>query len=953
MEIEYIGEHLWPGRIGHLAVVVSFFTSLLAFGAYALATATRDDETRSNNWRRIGRGAFALHGLSTMAIIGVLFFIMSNQYYEYQYVWANVSDSLPYRYIATAFWQAQQGSFLLWGFWHIVLGLVVMIKGGKWEAPVLSILSLIQAFIISMLLGVYLTETFQLGVTPMALLRETMNAPIFNVADYVERISGKGMNPLLQNYWMIIHPPTLFLGFASTSIPFCFAIAGLWTKDHKGWLQPALPWALFTGSILGIGILMGAAWAYEALSFGGYWAWDPVENMSLVPWILLVAGIHTNLVARSTGHSIRATYLFYLATFVFIVYSTFLTRSGVLGDTSVHAFTEMGLEWQLVGFVGTFALLGAAFFAARAKGIPAPVKEEKTSSKEFWMFIGSLVLLFSAVMITVSTSLPVYNKIGTFFNPDFEHLVINDQEAHHNKFQLWVGIFIAGLTGMAQALRWREFNFGGYAKKYFTHTGVQLGVTALLTFLTSLWIDFDAFRYGLLVFLGIYAVVANLDYLISFSKNNVKGAGSVLSHVGFGLLMVGVIATGLNKQHISTNPFANRNILPEAWLGENVMLEQGKPIFMSGYLAEYTTDTLIGNERTFTIEYEKVDSSLTQVTERFTVAPTATYDNEVKKIMTFHPDTRHYLSRDIFTRVAALSDVEMDEANRHAREDTLNFRPVPLQLGQPQLFTDTSYRKERRLIRDYEMTVLELDRNPTHEEYEPERGDLALGAKIRIKFPQSDEEVIAEPVMAMRGNLLYNFDEQVDEFGMRIQLTEAAFDAAFVLEEELDYQEFTLQAGETFEVQGIPVQFVGFNKEVAHPAYVAEEGDVAVAATFRATGPDGRFYTAEPVYLIRGNRPYNLKTEIDELGLHLRFLQLDPSTGSVQIAAAYYQNEAPLVPLEVATNSPRTDWLVLETIIFPGINLVWLGSILMMLGLGLASWYRWRHGRPVGRVQRV
>jgi cytochrome c-type biogenesis protein CcmF len=128
-----------------------------------------------------------------------------------------------------------------------------------------------------------------------------MDAPIFSNADYLNLIKGTGLNPLLQNYWMTIHPPTLFLGFASTSIPFAFAMAGFMHKDHKGWLKPVLPWALFSGMILGTGILMGGAWAYEALSFGGYWAWDPVENMSLVPWLILIAGIHTNLIARNTG----------------------------------------------------------------------------------------------------------------------------------------------------------------------------------------------------------------------------------------------------------------------------------------------------------------------------------------------------------------------------------------------------------------------------------------------------------------------------------------------------------------------------------------------------------------------------------------------------------------------------------------------------------------------------
>ena len=177
-------------------------------------------------------------------------------------------------------------------------------------------------------------------------------------------------------------------------------------------------------------------------------AWDPVENMSLVPWIILLAGIHTNLVARSTGYSIKSTYLFYLLAFPMILYSTFLTRSGILGDTSAHAFTEMGLEWQLVAFVGTFLVMGLAFYAAKAKTIPAPVKEEGGTSKEFWMFIGALVLLFSSVLITVGTSLPVYNAIASFFNESHVDITITDQEEHHNKYQMWIAVFIGFLSGL-------------------------------------------------------------------------------------------------------------------------------------------------------------------------------------------------------------------------------------------------------------------------------------------------------------------------------------------------------------------------------------------------------------------------------------------------------------------------------------------------------------------------
>jgi cytochrome c-type biogenesis protein CcmF len=134
---------------------------------------------------------------------------------------------------------------------------------------------------------------------------------------------GNGLNVTLQNYWMVIHPPVLFLGFASMIIPFAFAFAGLWTKDYTGWVKPVQPWALFAVMMLGTGIMMGAAWAYESLNFGGYWAWDPVENASLVPWLTMVAGVHTLLAYKATGHSLKTTVFFFFISYVLILYSSF------------------------------------------------------------------------------------------------------------------------------------------------------------------------------------------------------------------------------------------------------------------------------------------------------------------------------------------------------------------------------------------------------------------------------------------------------------------------------------------------------------------------------------------------------------------------------------------------------------------------------------------------------
>jgi len=352
----YNGENLLPGQLGHILILLSFVS-----GLFAIFSFTKSANTGENSWNLLGKVGFYLQSISIFGIIGIIFYAMINKMYEYGYVYEHVSDDLPMRYIFSAFWEGQEGSFLLWMFWHAILGMGILKNKHELSPHVMAVLLMVQTFLTSMLLGIYIgtgEEAIKIGSNPLLLLRETMDFPLFSNPEYVSMLKGTGLNPLLQNYWMTIHPPTLFCGFASVTIPFAFAVAGLWSGKHKAWLDPALYWASFSACILGTGILMGGAWAYVALSFGGYWAWDPVENMSLVPWLILVGALHANLISKSTGYSIKTSYLMYILSFVLILYSTFLTRSGVLGETSAHAFTNMGLEWQLVAFMGTFFALG-------------------------------------------------------------------------------------------------------------------------------------------------------------------------------------------------------------------------------------------------------------------------------------------------------------------------------------------------------------------------------------------------------------------------------------------------------------------------------------------------------------------------------------------------------------------------------------------------------------------
>lgn len=933
--MQYFGEHLWPGQLGHLLVVLSFVATLVSGIAYFVATQRRQTP-EAGGWQNIGRGAFAIHGLATLGVIGVLFYILVNKYYEYHYAWANISDDLPVQYVFSAFWKEQQGSFLLWSFWHIGLALVLIWKAGRWEAPVMTFIALAEVFISSMILGLYFGDA-RFGASPFDLLRDTIAAPIFSQPDYLSKVQGNGLNPLLQNYWMTIHPPTLFLGFASTIVPFAFAMAGLWTGEHKAWLKPALPWALFSGAILGTGILMGGAWAYEALSFAGYWAWDPVENTSLVPWIILVAGIHTNLIAKNTGYSIRSTYAYYILTFVLILYSTYLTRSGILGDTSAHAFTEMGLGIQLIAFILAFASIGLWAWIRRYPEVTEKKKEESSTSREFWMFIGSLVLLFSAVLITGATSLPVFNKIVKLFNDAYQGAALENPIEHHNRYQMWIAVFIALLSGIGQFMRYNERNWAGYRRKFLLHMGISVAGAIGLTLLNRAWISVYAWQLYVMLFAAMFTISANADYLISVIKGNLKLAGSAVSHLGFGVLLLGIMSTGIDKTWISSNKFVMEGLIEGMGANgqdKNVMLPKGlnMPI-KNGYEVTYERDTVIRQTRSFQVRFKRRDKAGNYTKEEFVLYPNVMYDRAFSKVVASNPSTKHFFDHDIFTHVTALPKGELDAEFARQQEDSLQFKPFSARFGDTITLSNC-------------MLVLEgITKQPKHKDYTFEEGDLAFGLQLRAFSPDFPQGQMAEPMVYFRpGKGGFSLPVNFPKYELKVRLTENTFNKIMNLEDSLRFSTFKVKIGESFPFQGYSVTLKGLSQQVEHPNYQPMEGDLAVAAQLeiRSGATAAQTHQAGPVYLIRDKQPFSLKDEIHALGLHIRFENIDPATGLMTIGIAQAGEEQQLLPLQIAENAPRTEYIVLEAIVFPGINLVWLGSILMLIGMGLGLWQKFR-----------
>ncbi|MEY4333689.1 MAG: hypothetical protein RLZZ196_2432 [Bacteroidota bacterium] len=688
--LQYIGEHLLPGQFGYFFTLLSLVASLVASFAFAKAFYSNNIE-EEQSWNKLAKIAFGIEVVTVIASFVILTYVISNHLFEYKYAYSHSDKNLPFEYLLSCFWEGQEGSFLLWSFWHCVLGTIIMFKV-KWRPNgVMMSLSFVQFLLASMVIGVYIFGA-KVGSSPFILLREEMNWPILSRPDYLQFIKdGTGLNTTLQNYWMVIHPPVLFLGFASTTIPFAFAVAGLLKKDNN-WMNHVLSWANFSAGVLGLGIMMGAAWAYESLNFGGYWAWDPVENASLVPWLVLVAGIHTTMIFRKTGSSVKASYLFMGLSFLLIVYSTFLTRSGILGDTSVHAFTDLGMNAQLLVFLLIFVIPFFVLYFVRYRFMVEPSKEDDISSREFWMLVGSLVLVLSAVVIIAITSIPVFNKIfGTKIAPP------EDPEFAHNQVQVFVAIIIGILSAFGQYLRFKHTPSDQIKKQLLLPSIVTIAISAVLFVFVGVAYTqkgpgfVGALYVGILA--SVYTVVANFHYWLGVLKGKLKSAGASVGHIGFGLVLLGIFLSASNKTVISFNT-TGINVLQESAdmrkspVGnprENITLFEGINTDMGKYMVEYTRDTLDNLDKRF-FELKFTDK---KTNEQFFLYPDILKNNKGAEGFSANPDAKHYWLKDIFVYITSFQD--------HSEDDTVAFKPAKIKMGDS-IFYSNGYIKLNQVL---------------------------------------------------------------------------------------------------------------------------------------------------------------------------------------------------------------------------------------------------------------
>ena len=767
------------GNLGHLMTIVAFVTALVT--AYAYFNYFRANELEKKSWRNFSRISFYIHTVATALIAVSLFEIIYNHRYEYFYAYSHSSKALPVHYMISSFWEGQEGAFILWAFWNVVLGVILIHTNKKWEAPVMIVFSLVQAFLVSMILGVVVGD-LKIGSSPFILLRDATQAPIFQMnPDFVPE-DGTGLNPLLQNIWMVIHPPTLFLGYASTLVPFAFLMGGLVTRRYTEWIRPALPWAIFSAMILGMGIIMGAYWAYVTLNFGGYWNWDPVENAVYVPWLILVAAIHTMITFKKSATALKTSIVLVILSFILVLYATFLVRSGVLGDASVHSFTDLGLSGQLLIYM-LFFLVVAVVLSIRAwKHIPTSEKEASVYSREFWIFLGAITLGLMAFQVILPTSIPAWNALVESFGGISNMAPPADQIEFYTKFQLWFSIAIALLTGVGQFFWWQKMDKKALKEALIMPYVVSVLISAIVIVLAKVY----DWKYILIVVSGMFTIVANSVILARIlKKSTFKLAGGSLAHIGLGMVLIGVMFSSGYSDVISINMsgLTYSNSWEDEMNKEHVLLWINKPTQMKDYTvvyrgrqkkvvgvpeyvpAKFLQSTSNVNEALALEDYKgyfkkgdvvklvleendyfKIDYFQNE-TMKFSLSPMSQFNESMGGLIS-SPDSKIFINKDLYTYVAAMNDYEDPEW----KEDEI-YEVAP---GEQFHIADfVTYFDGAEVLKEIEGYVLQ-------------EGDVAVKAKLRVL--DYDVEKLLEPTFIIRNNQLGKLPVIDNELGLKVSL---------------------------------------------------------------------------------------------------------------------------------------------------------------------------------------
>ncbi|MBK7378727.1 MAG: cytochrome c biogenesis protein CcsA [Ignavibacteriales bacterium] len=788
--------------IGSIVLTLALASSVIAMVMFYL---NFRGYTNTLNYGRI-----AYHTMTMLVITAstILWYLLLTHQYQYHYVFSYSNNSLNTGFLVSSFWGGQEGSFMLWLLLTSIVGVVLQSyssKRGDLEPRVMAVFTLATTFLLIMVSPWFKNPFEFIWATPVfidakSISAQFLNAPfmqnfiftdpnsqttfvkmsedLYNVLsasgiavnDVV--INGKGLNPQLLNFWMQIHPPTLFTGFSMATVPFAFAMAAMMKNDYRDWVRQAFPWVLAGTGILGLGIMMGGYWAYEMLGWGGYWAWDPVENSSLIPFLVGTASIHTLLVQRKSqakggiGRYARTNIILSLMTYVLVLYSTFLTRSGILGDASVHSFVDPGMLVYLflVIFIGSFILLGFGMLLFRWKYLGEHVQiEEGLLSRELALFTSAVVLCASATIVLVGTSAPIWGSaVDTFF---------------YNEMHVPIAIIIGLLNGLSLLIKWKDTKSQEILKKSALSAGGAILFTILVVALGAV----NDLMMIVLTLTTAFALFVNLEIAIKIVKGNMKMLGAYVAHIGIALFILGVIGSASFSEEVDVDLVKNET----------------KSAF--GFDMTFTGYSPIENNTKYAFNINLKNGS-----SDYSVAPVM-YISDFNNGLMREPDILSLLTKDIY-----ISPLGYDEGKGENSEG----QSLSLELGSQSNFDDATILYQSFIKPD--MSAMTTG------------GSIKMGAVITV---QKDGKTYTDSTV-MQGTT-GNFDfiaAQFNDANLKVQVQKidpTTKQAVFIVSNIVNKTQVTTQPKEVLTVTasikpfisfvwiGVLVMFIGFFVSVA------------------------------------------------------------------------------------------------------------------------------------------
>ena len=530
-------------ELGRLAICLALLFAVYATGVSIVGAIRR----RRHLVRSGAHAAYAVFALVVVAVAILLRALLTHDF-SLEYVAAYSSSTLPVQYTVAALWGGQKGSLLFWAFMLTLFTTIVQVQNRERNR---DLMPWVTATLMT-------TATFFLGLLTF-------------VTDPFERLpiaarEGADLNPLLQNYWMTIHPPSLYTGYVSASVPFAFAIAALATgRLGDQWIRSVRRWSLFSWFFLTLGNLFGARWAYEVLGWGGYWAWDPVENAAFMPWLVSTAYLHSVMIQEKKDMLRVWNMVLVLLTFSLTIFGTFLTRSGVI--SSVHSFTQSGLGPFFIGFLLVVLVVSGGLVAYRFPELRTAATVESFLSREAAFLFNNLVLVGIAFAVFWGTVFPVVSEwvrgVKITVGPPF-----------FNRVNAPLGVALLLLAGIGPAIAWRRASPRNLWRAFAAPVGAGLvGAVALLLARVPLGYAHATFALGVFVigtiaqefWRGMRARQAMLHEsapraLSRLVGKNRRRYGGYIIHVGVVAVFVGVAASSAFRVEVQQTLAAGQEV---------------------------------------------------------------------------------------------------------------------------------------------------------------------------------------------------------------------------------------------------------------------------------------------------------------------------------------------------------------------------------------------------------